>query len=118
MNCRFCGEPTVLANTSYLECEQCDVMISLVPEARYDENYYYAVRNARSRASIKRASLLAALSLGDLLGTRCLDFGCNDGAFAAMLTARGRQCIGVDINESVLDFARDFGDAELRCPED
>ena len=92
-------------------------MVSTVPPAPYDGNYYYAIRNARSRASIRRAALLADLAVGDLVGTCCLDFGCNDGSFAAALTARGWRCVGIDINDSMLEFARGFGDAEFRRPE-
>jgi SAM-dependent methyltransferase len=93
-------------------------MISRAPAAPYDSSYYYAVGNRRHRASVRRAALLVDLAADDLIGTRCLDFGCNDGSFAATLTARGYACVGVDINESMLKFASSFGDAEFRRPED
>jgi SAM-dependent methyltransferase len=93
-------------------------MISTAPPASYDSSYYYAVSNRRSRASIRRAALLADLASDDLVPKSCLDFGCNDGSFVAALTKRGWDCVGVDVNDSVLKFASRFGDADLRRPED
>jgi SAM-dependent methyltransferase len=117
-SCQFCGGQLQPAPGGYGCCERCDVMISGIPAAGYTHDYYYALANARSAASLRRAAMLVELAEGDLAGKRCLDFGCNDGSVVAALTARGRYCIGVDINESMLRFARSCRDGDFRLPEE
>ena len=117
-NCPFCSRSFTEHLGSYGLCRFCDVMVSKVAAAGYDSDYYYALRNSRSRRSYRRAMLLATLAEENLEGDKCLDFGCNDGAFVATMTGLGHRCIGVDINESSLEVARNCDDGEFRHPDE
>jgi SAM-dependent methyltransferase len=115
--CVVCGERAVASYGGYHECVACDVLISTRPAGQYDENYYYAKRNASSPRSLERAALLWKLVGKDLLGRKCLDFGCNDGAFVRVANRMGADCWGVDINASMVKLADMVGGGKFLLPE-
>lgn len=116
--CPFCRATVERFDGSYAECHECDVLISHVPAAPYDESYYYAQLNARTRKSIRRAELLWGYFRHYIAGRDCLDFGCNDGAFVAQARRNGVNCEGTDVNDQALALAKAEGDGIFRRPQE
>lgn len=64
-------------------------------------------------------------ALPDLTDQRVLDLGCGPGDLAAELSRRGAQVVGLDLNDDLLEFARNrripgavFYNCDLRKPPD
>jgi SAM-dependent methyltransferase len=111
---------------TYTECPTCDVLISRVPAAVYADDYYYFKNSRLSRASLARADLLWKCFQPYFKNGRCLDIGCNDGAFVVVAARRGLTCEGVDLNEHAVRFAKansngqfwtvsELGEREFEC---
>ena len=107
--CLFCGCQTTSLTGAYEQCGKCDLWISKVPAADYDDTYYYA-KDFRTTDSLHRAGLLFDYFRQEILGKKCLDFGCGDGSFVVTANRNGTSIVGVDINKSVLAVASKFGE--------
>lgn len=77
-------------------------------QAAYDalaERYARLIDTKPHNAFYERPAMLALL--GEVRGLRVLDAGCGTGVYAEWLLDHGAEVVGVDVNESMLAFARE-----------
>lgn len=103
--CPFCKSSCYERSATYDECFKCNILISRVDPAVYDDTYYYA-KDFRTTSSLHRSELLYNYFRNEINNKRCLDFGCNDGSFVTTMVRKGFSCVGVDINKSILTKAK------------
>lgn len=103
---------------AYAACGSCGVRASLVPEGRYDVDYYYHDaefdRRCARRAAVQLghvARLGAALPIRPAVGgpLRLLELGCAKGFFVEAAVRAGLDARGVDVALEAIAAGRDRG---------
>lgn len=119
--CPICDAPTApLADVDYRECQACHARVSLAPEGRYDEGYYFHDRAHEERQ--RDRAVLQVRHLRRLLhevedtrqadtprAWRVLELGCSKGFFVEEAVASGFDAVGVDVSEVALEHGRQRG---------
>jgi SAM-dependent methyltransferase len=106
--CPACGGPMGASESSdYRRCGRCRARVSVAPEGRYDQGYYYHAGAldrrfaARAREQVQHLQRLSArFGFGfrsDRGSPRLLELGCGKGFFVEAALAAGFDAHGVDL---------------------
>jgi SAM-dependent methyltransferase len=79
-----------------------------MPEAEHERRFYGEAERLRSPERIGRLEVdrVVALATEGLAATSVLDIGTGTGVFAEAFSAKGLAVVGIDVNRSLLELAR------------
>ena len=127
--CPCCGSPVSrpFLSTAYLQCDRCQALLSTVPEASYETNYYYHDAEFETKESRRGkvlwryfARILGLISRDTRVPVgeaRLFELGCSRGYFIEECLSRGIKARGADISGQAIASAqaRGLGDVCARA---